>query len=141
MTVSGWKIDDPFSLFWIFFYPTLVAPTAHQRGVLVSMWAVPGSRQRGGITEHLGCEQQAVCGADWTASSAFFLRHSQQCNGRCHRVAYHPAFSMLKKRDCCTVPWLLQILQIIIFPVDINKTQTFYHTVALILRFRRHNVG
>ena len=79
--------------------------------------------------------------ADWTASSAFFLGHSQQCNGRCHRVAYHPAFSMLKKRDCCTVPWLLQILQIIIFPVDINKTQTFYHTVALILRFRRHNVG
>lgn len=56
----------------------------------------------------------------------FFLGRSQQCNGWCHHVAYHPALSMFKKiRDSCTVPWLLQILQIIIFPVDINKTPTF----------------
>lgn len=48
--------------FLIFFGPTIVSPAAHQRGVLVSMWAVPGSWQRGGFTERVGCEQQAVCG-------------------------------------------------------------------------------
>lgn len=48
---------------------------------------------------------------------------------------------MFKKiRDGCTVPWLLQILQIIIFPVDINKTKFLSDAIALMSRFRRRNV-
>lgn len=39
-----------------------VSSAAHQRGGLVTVWAVPGSRQRGGFTERVGCEQQAVRG-------------------------------------------------------------------------------
>ena len=64
--------------------------------------------------------------ADWTVSFAFFFLDILS-SAMVDVIMLHIIllFLCLKKkiRDCCTLPWLLQI---IIFPVDINKTQPFY---------------
>lgn len=72
-----------------------VSSAAHQRGGLVAVWAVPGSRQRGGFTERVGREQQAVCGkvhklktVSRTVSNVYYavwngrLKAEQSSNGR-----------------------------------------------------------
>lgn len=51
-----------------------------------------------------------------------FVVDIQQCNGWCHHVAYHVVFSMLKNKRLV----LYHAYYRIIFPVDINKTPTFY---------------
>lgn len=59
---EGLNFQSVGALFWLSLIDLMfVSSAAHQRGGLVSMWAVPGGGQCWGFTDGVGREQQAVC--------------------------------------------------------------------------------